>query len=118
MRYWFFEVEPQGHVSSTAQFLQLLVQRFRQHSQRYHIQQQPNALRMQPGGYLSYSHRFLEIATQQRHLPPDALLNVFRSDLTVEYRTACLTHHVSYIWKPQVLCRAFHFASANAPSPP
>ena len=62
MRYWFFEVEPQGHVSYTAEFLQLLVQSFRQYSQRYHIQHQPNDLRMQPstskGTFLSVLHHF------------------------------------------------------------
>jgi len=116
IRYWFFEVEPQGQVTSTAPFLQLLVQRFRPYSQSYHLQQQLNALRMQPGGYLSYSDRFLEIARQQRHLSPEALLNVFYSGLTVEDRTACLTHQVSDIWKAQELCRALHFASANTTS--
>jgi len=33
MRYWFFEVELQGQVTSTAQFIQLFVQRFRTDSQ-------------------------------------------------------------------------------------
>jgi len=63
MRYCFFKVEPHGPVTSTAQFIQPLVQRFRTFSQSYHLQQQHNVLRMQPGGYLSYSDRFLEIAT-------------------------------------------------------
>jgi len=57
IRYLFIEVEPQGQVTSTAQFLQLIVQMFRPYSQSYHLQQQLNALRMQPGGYLSYSDR-------------------------------------------------------------
>jgi len=118
MCYWFFEVEPHGQVTSTTQFLHLLVQRFQPYSQSYHLQQQLNALRMQHGGYLSYPDSFLEIATQQRHLAPEALLNIFLSGLTVEYRTACLTHQVSGLWKAQELCCAFHFASANTRLPP
>ena len=113
MRYWFLEVEPQGQVTSIAQFLQLLVQRFRPYFQSYHLQQQPNALRMQRGGYLSSSDRFLEIATQQSHLLPETLINVFLSGLTVKYGTACLTHHVSDIWKAQELCSTLHFATCH-----
>jgi len=44
----------------TAQFLQLLIQRFRKHSQSYHLQQQLNALRIN-GGYLSYSIVFSKV---------------------------------------------------------
>ena len=103
-------------MKSTARFLQLLFQRFRPYSQSYHLQQQLNALRMQRGGYMSYSDRFLEIATQQRHLSPEALHNLFLSGLTVQYCTACLPYQVSDIWKAQGFCRALHFAIANTPS--
>jgi len=37
MRFSFFEVQPQSQVISTAQFLQLLVQRFRPYSQSYQV---------------------------------------------------------------------------------
>ena len=71
--YWFLKC------TSTAQFLQLLFQRFRPYSQTYHLQQQLYTLRMPAGGYFSNSDRFLEIATQQRHMSTDALLNAFLS---------------------------------------
>jgi len=116
VRCWFFEVEQQGQVPSTYQFLQLHVQRLRPYTQSYHIQQQLNALLMQPGSYLLYSDSFLEIATQQHHLSPKSLLNVFISGLTAYYRTACCTYQVSDICKAQELCRAMHFAIASTQS--
>ena len=44
------------------------------------------------GGYLSYSDSIPEIAMHQPHIYPEALLNIFLSEQTVEYRTESLAH--------------------------
>ena len=45
---------------------------------------------MQPGDYGSYSDRFLGIVTDQRLMSAEALVDVFVSGFTVEYRPAWL----------------------------
>ena len=54
----------------------------------------------------------MELATQQRHLPQEALLNNFLDGLTQEFGQQCMLQKVTTFLAAQETCRAIHFATA------
>ena len=114
MRFWHLECA--GLPAEPKTILEKLKTRFRPYAHEFGLFAQLQKLEMQPGNYLTFADRFLEISSQLPHLAEKTRMFTFLSGITDAYRQHCLMYGTNSLAEVMESCRRLDLSSRTTSS--
>ena len=112
LRYWHLECT--GTRTDPDPVADALKKRFRPFSHTYHVDCQPNQLRLRDGEYTQFQDIWNELAAQVRTKSSNDFVFTFLRNITPEYRQHCMTQSVNDLQMAQEQCRRLDMAARTS----